>query len=275
MSILPLRRRSPSSARRALGAALALGAVLSALPARAGDEDRAPTETKEPQPKPPTVSLGHARMVHGGGAPKGVDMAFAAIGPALDGCYKEAIDAGHEGDATIELRLELVGPGRVASAVINASTDASSKLRGCVRDAFAGAPAGGVGPAPAEVLVSIGFAREAPDDLVLAPSSCPTICDGEMTDELLKEIRARAARAGHCFKRGPAAGEKAGPLQAGKIQVGVRVSGNGGVCGVSSGDDAFGRASLTSCIVETMSEPFTNAPSGCIDVSIPLVFKGN
>lgn len=239
----------------------------------------APVRADEPAPAvaeqaPPRVSLGKPRMVKGGALPKGTEGALAAVTPAIESCYREAIDAGHEGSPRIELRLELVGPGRVASASINMSTDASAKLRGCVRDAFAGVAAGGVGPAPAEVLLSIAFDREVPDDLALSPSSCSSECDGDISDELRAEIRGRAMRAAVCFKR-PAAPGEAPILKAGTMQLSVRVADDGTVCGVATGNDAFNRPSLTSCLVETMSETFYNAPTGCVDVSIPLSFKGN
>lgn len=249
-----------------------LGFVLfSALsaPARADEPARA-VEV----PAAPSVSMGKPRMVRGGALPKGTEAALAAVTPVIEGCYREAIDAGHEGSPRIELRLELVGPGHVASASINMSTDASAKLRGCVRDAFSGVAAGGAGPAPVEVLLSIAFDREEPDDLALSPSSCSSECEGDMSDELRAEIRGRAMRAAVCFKRAAAPGE-APILKAGTMQLSVRIADDGTVCGVATGNDAFNRPSLTSCLVETMSETFYNAPTGCVDVSIPLSFKGN
>jgi hypothetical protein len=225
-------------------------------------------------PPAPHVSMGTPRMVKGGALPKGTDAALAAVGPAIDACYREAIDAGHEGSPTMELRLELVGPGRVASAAINTSTDASAKLRGCVRDAFAGVAAGGVGPQPVEVLLSIAFDREVPDDLALAPSACSSECDGDLSDELRAEIRGRAMRAAVCFKRPAAPGEPA-VLKGGTMQLSVRIADDGSVCGVATGNDAFGRPSLTSSLTETMSETFYNTPTGCVDVSIPVSFKGH
>jgi hypothetical protein len=169
-----------------------------ALPA-AADEPAKPVD-----PPAPRVSMGKPRMAKGGTLPKGTEGALSAIGPALETCYREAIDAGHEDSPTIELRLELVGPGRVASAAINTSTDASAKLRGCVRDSFAGVAAGGVGPQPVEVLLSIAFDREVPDDLALSPSACSSECDGDLSDELRAEFRVRAIRSAFCFNR-PAA----------------------------------------------------------------------
>lgn len=240
-----------------------------ATPATSAKEAEAPKEAPGP-----TVSLGKPRMVKGGALPKGTENALGLVQGAIEACYKDAIAAGHEGSASIEVRLELVAPGEVASAAINASTDASSKLRGCVRDAYAAVHAtGAVGPAPAEVLVSIGFDRPIPDDLVLADSSCTSECEGELSDELKNELRGRALRTAHCFKKAASPGEPA-TLKAGTLQVSVRISGDGSVCGVATGNDVFGRPSLTSCIVETMSESFANAPTGCVDVNVPIVFKG-
>lgn len=233
----------------------------------------APAAADEPPPAP-VVSMGKPRMAKGGALPKGTESALAQVQPALETCYHEAIDAGHDGSASIEMRLEVVAPGRVATAMINSSVDASAKLRGCVRDAFAGVAGGGVGPAPAEILVSIGFHRDVPDDLALSDSSCASECDGDITDELRNEIRGRAMRAAHCFKRPAAPGEGA-TLKPGSLQVSVRIAADGSVCGVATGADAFNRPSLTSCVIETMSDGFYNAPSGCVDVSLPLVFKGN
>jgi len=243
--------------------------LLSLVPAPAHADAPAPADASAP-----LVSMGKPRMVKGGSLPKGVDLALAAVQPAIETCYREAIEAGHEGSPRIEVRLELVGPGKVASAAINMSTDASAKLRGCVRDAFAGVAAGGVGPQPVEVLLGIAFDRELPDDLALSPSSCASECDGDMSDELRAEIRGRAMRAAVCFKRGPAPGEPA-LLKGGTIQLSVRIADDGTVCGVATGNDGFNRPSLTSCLVETMGETFYNAPTGCVDVSVPLTFKGN
>jgi hypothetical protein len=245
--------------------AVATAAVLLVSPPAAADE---------PAPATPTVNMGKPRMAKGGALPKGTEYALSTVQPALEACYRDAIDAGHEGSAKIEMRLELVAPGHVATASINTSTDASSKLRGCVRDAFASVAAGGVGPAPAEVLLSIGFDRDVPDDLALADSSCASECEGDMSDELKNEIRGRAMRAAHCFKRPATPGENAN-LKAGSLQVSVRIAPDGSVCGVTTGADAFNRPSLTSCVIETMSDSFYNAPTGCVDVSLPLVFKGN
>lgn len=259
---------------------LALGVLLSAPAHADADESRKPAPaatTEEPPAAPPgpIVTLGKPRMVKGGALPKGTETSLSLIQGAIEGCYRDAIAAGHEGSPKLEVRLELVAPGEVASAVINTSTDASSKLRGCVRDAYAAVHAAGVvGPAPVEVLVSIGFERQVPDDLVLADSACSSECEGELTDELKNELRGRAMRTAHCFKRAAAPGESP-VLKAGSLQVSVRIAGDGSVCGVATGNDAFGRPSLTSCIVETMSESFANAPTGCIDVSVPIVFKGS
>jgi hypothetical protein len=68
-------------------------------------------------------------------------------------------------------------------------------------------------------------------------------------------------------------------LKAGSIHLGVRVAADGSVCGVSTSNDGFGRPSLTSCLVEAMSPAFTNVTtgegSGCVDVTVPMIYKGN
>jgi hypothetical protein len=234
-----------------------------------------PTDKVEAVGPSPTVSLGKPRMVRGGALPKGTEAALALAQASIESCYRDAIAAGHEGSPRLEVRLELVAPGEVASAEINASTEASAKLRGCVRDAYADLPgAGAVGPAPVEVLVALAFDRPLPDDLVLSASSCASECDGDLSDELKNELRGRAMRTAHCFKRPASPGESA-TLKAGSVHVSVRIAGDGSVCGVTTGNDVFARPSLTSCIVETMSETFANAPAGCVDVTVPLVFKGS
>lgn len=254
---------------------LLFAVLLVTVPSRAEEAPVSPPVPPAPsEPAAPTVTMGKPRMAKGGALPKGTEYALSRAEPALEACYRDAIDAGREGAARIELRLELVAPGRVASAAINTSTDASAKLRGCVRDAFATVAGGGVGPQPVEVLLSIGFDRDVPDDFALSDSSCASECDGEMSEELKNEIRGRAMRAAHCFKRPASPGETA-TLKAGSLQVSVRIAGDGSVCGVTTGADAFSRPSLTSCVIETMSDAFYNAPSGCVDVSLPLVFKGN
>ncbi|GAC1352508.1 MAG: hypothetical protein NVS3B20_22180 [Polyangiales bacterium] len=188
-------------------------------------------------------------------------------------CYEAAIDNEGEGSATIELRLEIVGPGDVAAATINDSVDASSSLRACVRDAFQGISAGGSGPVPSEVLLSIAFTREVSEDESRPASACSDTCDGAIDETLKLALRSRAMRAGSCFKRGAAPGE-ASTLRAGEIELTMRIAGDGGICGVTTHHDMFQRPSLTSCMIEIMSEKLPVAPEGCVEVSIPIQFKG-
>jgi hypothetical protein len=258
---------------------LGIAVVLFAAPAFAGEEPppapEAQVESVAPvAPVPPTVTMGKPRMVHGGAIPKGSDVALALVEPAIKSCYDAAIASGTDGEGSLELRLELIGPGTVASATVTSSAEVSLKLRGCVRDGFAGVAGGAVGPAPAEVLLSIGFDREVPSDFVRAGSACAITCDGELDDELKKEIRARAMRAGQCFKRSAAPGEPA-TIKGGALQVSLRIAQDGSVCGVGVGNDGFSRPSLTSCVVEAMSDTFVSGPgAGCVDVAVPIVFKG-
>jgi len=269
-------------------AALVVGSALFVVTTAAADDaplpplpPTPPASAPEPEaaPKPATpappifkTSIGNPKAIRGAMG-KGVGSALKSIGPAIDGCYKEAIASEGEGEGTMELRLEIVGPGRVASATVTTSENLSSTLRGCVRDAFAGAPAGAIGPEPTEVVLSIAFDRDVPEDAVRPVSACPDSCEGEMTDDLRAAIRERAVRASFCFKRSAAAGEPT-TLKPGELHVDLRVAGDGSVCGVSTNNDTFGRPSLTSCVVEAMSGTLSAKPIGCVDVSIPIVFKG-
>lgn len=284
------RTSGPIALRRALAAALALGVLAaSSVSARADGDDVAseappPVASEAPQgpketeptesapPAPPRVTLGKPRTVRGGVPPKGVESALHAIAPAIEACYRASVDAGRDADGSLELRMELVGPGKVAAVAVNTSRGVSSMLRGCVRDAFAGVAAGGVGPEPVEVLMAIDFDREAPLDFSLPASACPSSCDGDLDDELKSELRARALEASKCFKRAASPGESL-TMKAGELQVTVRVASDGSVCGVTTGGDPF-RPSLTSCVVDTLSRAYAAAPAGCLDVTVPLAFKG-
>ena len=281
-----MTEKSWSLSRRIITAALVAGPAFLAVTSALADDAPLPplppaASPQEPETTPPPAfaetlvyktSIGNPKAVRGP-IGKGVAWALKSVGPALDSCYREAIASGGEGEGTMELRLELVGPGRVASATVNSSENLSSTLRGCVRDAFAGVPAGGVGPEPSEILLSIAFDRDVPEDAVRPASACPEWCEGEMTDDVKAAIRERAIRASFCFKRAAAPGEVA-TLKSGELQVNVRIAEDGSVCGVSVNNDAFARPSLTSCIVESMSGSLSAKPMGCVDASIPLVFKG-
>lgn len=240
-------------------------------PPTAGPGDAAKEAAKDEAP--PTVTLGKARMAKGGALPKGTDAALRAITPKITACYEEAILLGHEGEPRLDLRLELVGPGVVAAADVTSSVEASSALRGCVRDAFAGAPAGGVGPDPVEVLLGIEMQRTVPDDLVLSPSACKATCDGELDEATVRAVRARAQAAAFCFKKAAAAGEPA-QLKGGQATVTLRIAEDGSVCGVGIGGDPWGRPSLTSCIMRELEKPLAAGPTGCAEASFPLVYKG-
>ena len=228
---------------------------------------------------PPQVVVGIPQMLHAGNVPKSVANGIRAVKPALESCYTESIKVEGDTEGSIDLRLEIDAPGRVVSATVSASRELSARLRGCVRDAFAGVATGSVGPAPLEVLVPLVFSREVPEDATRAASACPANADdpdaqGQLTDELRAALKDRAVRASFCFKRGPAPGEGS-TLKAGAMELSLRIAPDGSVCGVSTIGDGFSRPSLTSCVLETMSGTFTEHPIGVVDVTIPLVFKGS
>ena len=221
----------------------------------------------------PTVSLGKPRLAKGGALPKGTETALRAALPKLDDCYRAAIEAGHEGEPRLELRLELVGPGTVAAADLTSSIEASATLRACVRDAFAGVPAGAVGPEPIEVLLGVEMRRTTPDDLVLSDSSCSATCDGDLDESVVRAVRARAQAAAFCFKKAAAPGESA-TLKAGQLSVSMRIAPDGSVCGVGIGGDTFGRPSLVSCVMRELEKPLADGPASCAEAVFPLVYKG-
>ncbi|MEO7095384.1 MAG: hypothetical protein ABI175_19160 [Polyangiales bacterium] len=228
---------------------------------------------------PPQVVVGIPQALHASSVPKSVASGIRAVKPALESCYAEAIKVEGDTEGSVDLRLEIDSPGRVVSATISASRELSSRLRGCVRDAFAGVSTGSVGPAPLEVLVPLVFSRPVPEDATRAASACPgngndPDAQGQMTDELRAALKDRAVRASFCFKRGAAPGEPAA-LKGGSMELSMRIATDGTVCGVTAIGDGFGRPSLTSCVLETMSGPFMEHPAGVVDVTIPLVFKGS
>ncbi len=239
------------------------------------DDSESPTAGTEgaKDEAPPTVTLGKPRLAKGGALPKGTEAALRAIAPKIEACYRDGILLGHEGEPHLDLRLELVGPGLVAAADVTSSVEASSGLRGCVRDAFAGAAAGAVGPEPLEVLLAIEMQRTVPSDLVLAPSACSATCDGELDEATVRAVRARAQAAAFCFKKPAAAGE-APALKGGQVSVSLRIAEDGSVCGVGIGGDTWNRPSLTSCIMRELEKPLAVGPAGCAEASFPLVYKG-
>ena len=240
----------------------------------------ASTSTSDVAPAaPPQVVVGIPPTLHAGSVPKSVANGIRAVKPALESCYTEAIKVEGDTEGSIDLRLEIDAPGRVVSATVGASRELSSRLRGCVRDAFAGVSTGSVGPAPLEILVPLVFTRDLPDDAVRPASACPASADdpeaqGQLTDELRAALKDRAVRASFCFKRGPAPGESP-ILKGGSMELSMRIAPDGSVCGVSTIGDGFSRPSLTSCVLETMSGSFAEHPVGVVDVTIPLVFKGS
>ncbi len=251
-----------------------------APPAPTENASASASASVDPAPlTPPQVVVGIPQALHASNVPKSVANGIRAVKPALEGCYAEAIKVEGDTEGSIDLRLEIDAPGRVVSATISSSRELSSRMRGCVRDAFAGVATGSVGPAPLEVLVPLYFTRGLPDDAMRAASACPASTpdpetQGQMTDELRAALKDRATRASFCFKR-PAAPGEAPILKGGSMELSMRIANDGSVCGVTTIGDGFNRPSLTSCILETMSGAFKERPIGVVDVTIPLVFKGS
>ena len=241
----------------------------------------APAPSSSPTSAPPTATIGIVQVIRGGNAPSTLPTALSAVQPAIDACYAEAIAKEGDGDANVALRLEVAPPGRVVSAIVASSEDASVTLRGCVRDAFAGLSAGPISKQPLEVLLPIAFARDdaSASDTMRPGSACPATweddgVEGELPDALRGALADRAVRAGYCFKR-PAAPGESPTLKKGAMEIHLRLAPDGSVCGASAVGDDFDRASLTSCVLETMSEPFAEKPVGAIEVVVPIKFQGS
>ena len=260
--------------------------VVTEAPSTSASASASTPEKPADPPAPPKTFIGLPIALHGGGVPKGVKSALLALQPAIDACYAYSIREEAEGEGSMELRLEIDAtsassattprPGRVVSATIGASRELSSTLRTCVHGAVAGVPVEGTSAAPLEVLLPMAFSRGLSDDFVRPASACPASLEeqGEMNDDLRGALRDRATRAAFCFKRGPASGEPA-TLKAGTMELTLRIADDGSVCGIAAIGDTFGRPSLTSCILETMSGDFASSPpDGVVDVTIPLEFKG-
>jgi len=218
--------------------------------------------------------MGTPRAVGSTVLPSSAANQLLRLQPAIESCWEDERTLGDARDASLDVRLEIVGPGKVASATITSSTEASKNLRGCVRDAFAGYFPGSVGPAPVEASVHIELAVDASESGTRPTSACSATCDGELDDEALAAIRLRAQETSVCFKRPAAAGEPP-VLKAGAVDVLMRIAPDGSVCGVSLAGDAFDRPSLGSCVRETFARGYAFTPTGCVDVRVPLRFKGN
>lgn len=222
---------------------------------------------------PPRATIGEPLLVRGPGLPSAMPALLRAAQPAIDACYRDAI--ANEGDLepTISLRLRVVPPGNVAAAQINDSVEASSALRGCVRDAFAGLPVAKGIAVGFEALVPLSFRRSLDDGDIRPGSACNETCDGAVDDALQEAVRVRAQLASQCFRRAPSSGESKA-LGAGTLELSLRIASDGSVCGVSTMADPFARASLTTCLIEAMSAPFEVAPSTCASVEVPFTLKG-
>jgi hypothetical protein len=206
--------------------------------------------------------------------PKGIDEQLTKLEPDLARCYDAAIKASDDGDAAVDVRLEYIGPGQVAAATVSASHGASSTLRSCVLDTFEGRKLGASGPAPVVVDVNVAFERTVSDAHVRPVSACGDTCEGDISWDLRDEVTSHAAAAAKCFRKKAAPGEPAS-MSAGRLEVYVRISGDGTVCGAATAGDTFGRPSLSTCLIDAMSFPYKTKPGACVDVQVPMVFKGN
>jgi hypothetical protein len=258
---MPSARPLATPRALALAATILMPSILSPAPAHAQVE---PVDVAR-------VEIGAARIVRGKASSKGFAGALAALRPALEACHRATDD-----DGAIELRLEVIGPGVVAAAHVNASEGTTSELRRCVRRAFVGRSFGGVGPSPIEVLVPLAFERrtDRDEEPSAKTSACRSSCGGSLDDELRLAIQRRAREAARCFQRGPAPGEPT-TLPAGSLPVAIRVATDGSVCGATTSGDGFGRPSLVSCVLESFSASFDTTLDGCVDVRVPLVFQGS
>lgn len=219
------------------------------------------------------VSIGYARLIRGAALPTGIDSVTPALQGAMEKCYEKAIATSDDGDATVDVRLEIVGPGHVAAATIAGSRGASEALRECVRDAFEAAKLGASGPAPVVAVINLRFDRDVPSTHVRPVSACGEACEGEISEELRDEVRGHALAAAKCFRRPASPGEPV-TLPGGSLEVLARIAGDGTVCGASTAGDTFGRPSLTTCLIDALSVPYKTKPGACVDVQIPLKFKG-
>lgn len=231
------------------------------------------SDAPPPPPAPPQVTLGEPTLVRGAALPASFAAALSGAKPALEACYRQAIAGEGDLEPSLSLRLRVVAPGSVSATLVNDSAEASATLRGCARDAFAGLTvakglAGGF-----EALVPIAFTRPLTDGDVRPASACASTCEAEVDEALTDAVRLRAQLAAQCFRRGPASGEPKA-LPGGALQLSVRIAADGSVCGVSTMADPFGRASLTSCLLEVMSAPLDVAPRGCASVVVPFTLKG-
>jgi hypothetical protein len=98
---------------------------------------------------------------------------------------------------------------------------------------------------------------------------CQAPCAGAETPELLRALRASAARARSCYEKALANDS----ALAGRLEVAVRVSPTGSVCSASIGKDGLGNAAVATCVLSRVRGGAYPAPTGgCVDVLVPLNF---
>jgi hypothetical protein len=269
----PAASAAPSSASPSSSASAAAPPGSASASASASTAPEASSSAAVVVKPPPHATIGEPTLVRGAALPSAMPALLRAAQPAIDACYRDAI--ANEGDLepTISLRLRVVPPGNVAAAMVNDSVEASSALRGCVRDAFAGLTVAKGLTVGFEALVPLAFTRSLDDGDIRPGSACNETCDGAVDDALQEAVRLRAQLASHCFRRAPSSGESKA-LGQGTLELSLRIASDGSVCGVSTMADPFARASLTSCLIEAMSAPFEVAPTTCVSVDVPFTLKG-
>jgi hypothetical protein len=206
--------------------------------------------------------------------PSGIVDQLTRLQGDLERCFDAAIKATDDGESSVDMRLEYVGPGVVNAATVSASRGASAGLRTCVLTVFEGKRLGAAGPAPVVVDVSVAFDRTLPETHVRPVSACGDTCEGEISYDLRDEVQAHANAAAKCFRKKASPGEPA-TMEAGRIEVFVRIAGDGSVCGAATAGDSFGRPSLSTCLIDAMSFAYKTKPGACVDMQVPLTFKGN
>jgi hypothetical protein len=99
--------------------------------------------------------------------------------------------------------------------------------------------------------------------------NCDDPCDGKETPALVSALGARAGQARSCYEKALSNNS----TLAGRLEVGVRVSGTGAACSASIAKDALGDASVTSCLLERFRTGKYPPPiGGCVNVAVPMNF---
>lgn len=100
-------------------------------------------------------------------------------------------------------------------------------------------------------------------------SGCLTDCQGATTPALVTALQARARDAQRCYD----AALKRDPATAGRIVIGLQITGDGAVCATRIVDRQIGDAELGECIREIfLGLKLPHPDGGCIDVALPLRF---